>query len=162
MQSSEWSNQFFHNIMQGRLFTCRIRRILLCTWRICLKLQCPIFTAPGNLHLFGAARSPHLRIVISPAAHGDLRSAFGHWLVTMSIARLIESAPYSLTSRKDSGLYIKRKIMKRLVICCDGTWNSADQMVDGELCPTNVVRSPPVLAKQTRKVSPRLFTTTRA
>ena len=30
--------------------------------------------------------------------------------------------------------------MKRLVICCDGTWNSADQKVDGEPCPTNVVR----------------------
>lgn len=30
--------------------------------------------------------------------------------------------------------------MKRLVICCDGTWNSADQEHNGEPCPTNVVR----------------------
>lgn len=37
--------------------------------------------------------------------------------------------------------------MKRLVICCDGTWNSADQMVDGELCPTNVVRFATRVAK---------------
>jgi uncharacterized protein (DUF2235 family) len=31
--------------------------------------------------------------------------------------------------------------MKRIVLCCDGTWNSADQADDGgEPCPTNVVR----------------------
>lgn len=30
--------------------------------------------------------------------------------------------------------------MKRLVLCCDGTWNSADQERDGVPCPTNVVR----------------------
>lgn len=30
--------------------------------------------------------------------------------------------------------------MKKLVICCDGTWNSADQHNEGELCPTNVLR----------------------
>ncbi|MDH5527951.1 MAG: DUF2235 domain-containing protein [Nitrospirota bacterium] len=30
--------------------------------------------------------------------------------------------------------------MKNLVIFCDGTWNKADQAVDGVLCPTNVVR----------------------
>jgi uncharacterized protein (DUF2235 family) len=30
--------------------------------------------------------------------------------------------------------------MKRLVLCCDGTWNSADQVVEGAPCPTNVVR----------------------
>jgi uncharacterized protein (DUF2235 family) len=29
---------------------------------------------------------------------------------------------------------------KRLVICCDGTWNSADQEKGDEPCPTNVVR----------------------
>ncbi|MES2623987.1 MAG: DUF2235 domain-containing protein [Pseudomonadota bacterium] len=38
--------------------------------------------------------------------------------------------------------------MKRLVICCDGTWNSADQMVDGEPCPTNVVRFATRVAKR--------------
>ena len=30
--------------------------------------------------------------------------------------------------------------MKRLVVCCDGTWNSADQQREGVACPTNVVR----------------------
>jgi uncharacterized protein (DUF2235 family) len=30
--------------------------------------------------------------------------------------------------------------MKRIVICCDGTWNRADQLHDGEPCPTNVVK----------------------
>lgn len=30
--------------------------------------------------------------------------------------------------------------MKRLVICCDGTWNRADQEHDGQPCPTNVVK----------------------
>lgn len=29
---------------------------------------------------------------------------------------------------------------KRLVICCDGTWNSADQHQNGEPCPTSVLR----------------------
>lgn len=30
--------------------------------------------------------------------------------------------------------------MKRIVICCDGTWSSADRERDGEPAPTNVVR----------------------
>jgi uncharacterized protein (DUF2235 family) len=30
--------------------------------------------------------------------------------------------------------------MKRLVVCCDGTWNSADQKSNGRPCPTNVVK----------------------
>lgn len=30
--------------------------------------------------------------------------------------------------------------MKRLILCCDGTWNSADQVNDGAPCPTNVVK----------------------
>ena len=30
--------------------------------------------------------------------------------------------------------------MKRLVVCCDGTWNSADQQSNGKPCPTNVVK----------------------
>lgn len=29
--------------------------------------------------------------------------------------------------------------MKRLVVCCDGTWNTPDALVDGRPCPTNVV-----------------------
>lgn len=30
--------------------------------------------------------------------------------------------------------------MRRLVICCDGTWNRADQESNGRACPTNVVQ----------------------
>lgn len=30
--------------------------------------------------------------------------------------------------------------MKRLILCCDGTWNSADQEDKGAPCPTNVVK----------------------
>jgi uncharacterized protein (DUF2235 family) len=30
--------------------------------------------------------------------------------------------------------------VKRLVLCCDGTWNSADQQREGVPCPTNVVK----------------------
>ena len=30
--------------------------------------------------------------------------------------------------------------MKRIVLCCDGTWNSADQEANGAPCPTNVVK----------------------
>jgi uncharacterized protein (DUF2235 family) len=29
---------------------------------------------------------------------------------------------------------------KRLVLCCDGTWNKADQVSNGHPCPTNVVK----------------------
>lgn len=29
---------------------------------------------------------------------------------------------------------------KRLVVCCDGTWNTADQAVAGRPCPTNVTK----------------------
>lgn len=29
---------------------------------------------------------------------------------------------------------------KRLVVCCDGTWNKADQETNGRPCPTNVVK----------------------
>ena len=30
--------------------------------------------------------------------------------------------------------------MKRLILCCDGTWNRADQEKNGTPCPTNVVK----------------------
>jgi uncharacterized protein (DUF2235 family) len=30
--------------------------------------------------------------------------------------------------------------MKRLIVCCDGTWNTPDAAVDGIPCPTNVVK----------------------
>jgi uncharacterized protein (DUF2235 family) len=38
--------------------------------------------------------------------------------------------------------------MKRLVICCDGTWNSADQEENGAPCPTNVVKLASRVAKR--------------
>jgi uncharacterized protein (DUF2235 family) len=38
--------------------------------------------------------------------------------------------------------------MKRLVLCCDGTWNSADQQRDGAPCPTNVVKLAYRIAKR--------------
>src|SRR5262250_3134028 len=35
----------------------------------------------------------------------------------------------------------RRTVMpKRLVVCCDGTWNTADQAIAGEPCPTNVTK----------------------
>ena len=30
--------------------------------------------------------------------------------------------------------------MKRLILCCDGTWNRADQETKGKPCPTNVIK----------------------
>lgn len=30
--------------------------------------------------------------------------------------------------------------MKRLIVCCDGTWSRADQETNGQPCPTNVVK----------------------
>lgn len=41
--------------------------------------------------------------------------------------------------------------MKRLIVCCDGTWNRADQENHGEPCPTNVVK----LAFRVAKRDPR-------
>ena len=38
--------------------------------------------------------------------------------------------------------------MKRLVVCCDGTWNRADQTEGDTLCPTNVVKLAIRIAKQ--------------
>ena len=38
--------------------------------------------------------------------------------------------------------------MKRIVLCCDGTWNSADQEKNGTPCPTNVVKLGYRLAKR--------------
>ena len=37
--------------------------------------------------------------------------------------------------------------MKRLVICCDGTWNRADQTTNGKPCPTNVFKIASRIAK---------------
>jgi uncharacterized protein (DUF2235 family) len=37
---------------------------------------------------------------------------------------------------------------KRLVLCCDGTWNTPDQQQDGRPCPTNVTKVALGLARQ--------------
>ena len=29
---------------------------------------------------------------------------------------------------------------KRLIVCCDGTWNTPDQKEEGQICPTNIVK----------------------
>jgi uncharacterized protein (DUF2235 family) len=39
--------------------------------------------------------------------------------------------------------------MKRIVLCCDGTWNRADQGSPGDPSPTNVVRTGYLIAKAT-------------
>lgn len=38
--------------------------------------------------------------------------------------------------------------MKRIIICCDGTWNRADQEHDGVPCPTNVIKMATRIAKR--------------
>ena len=37
---------------------------------------------------------------------------------------------------------------KRLVICCDGTWNRPDQTSEGKPCPTNVTKLALAVAEQ--------------
>jgi len=38
--------------------------------------------------------------------------------------------------------------MKRLILCCDGTWNRADQEKNGIACPTNVLKAAYRVAKR--------------
>jgi uncharacterized protein (DUF2235 family) len=38
------------------------------------------------------------------------------------------------------GISIGRSHMKRIVVCCDGTWNRPDQVHDGETCASNVTK----------------------
>ena len=40
--------------------------------------------------------------------------------------------------------------MKRLIICCDGTWNKPDQMDRGVMRPTNVVKIARMIMTQAR------------
>jgi uncharacterized protein (DUF2235 family) len=47
--------------------------------------------------------------------------------------------------------------MKRLIICCDGTWNRADQEFGGEPCPTNVVKLGYRVAKRDGDVSQIIY-----
>jgi uncharacterized protein (DUF2235 family) len=37
---------------------------------------------------------------------------------------------------------------KRLVVCCDGTWNTPDQSRDGKQCPTNVTKVARAVARE--------------
>lgn len=47
--------------------------------------------------------------------------------------------------------------MKRLILCCDGTWNTADQEHNGDPCPTNVVRFACRLAKRDGPIPQVIF-----
>lgn len=40
--------------------------------------------------------------------------------------------------------------MKRIVICCDGTWNTPDQVLGGRPCPTNVTKIAEAVAPRAR------------
>lgn len=47
--------------------------------------------------------------------------------------------------------------MKRLVICCDGTWNTPDQAKEGHPCPTNVTKLALGVAESDGNVAQRLY-----
>ncbi len=47
--------------------------------------------------------------------------------------------------------------MKRLILCCDGTWNRADQESNGKPCPTNVIKIAYRLAKEAAGVEQIIF-----
>jgi len=47
--------------------------------------------------------------------------------------------------------------MKRLILCCDGTWNSADQEVNDVPCPTNVVKIAYRIAKRDGAIPQIIF-----
>lgn len=46
---------------------------------------------------------------------------------------------------------------KRLIICCDGTWNRVDQETDGAPCPTNVVKLAYRIAQRDPNGTPQLI-----
>ncbi len=47
---------------------------------------------------------------------------------------------------------------KRLVICCDGTWNSPDQKDRGQVCPSNVAKTAlAVLTRDARGTEQKIF-----
>jgi uncharacterized protein (DUF2235 family) len=45
---------------------------------------------------------------------------------------------------------------KNIVICCDGTWNTADQHADGRPCPTNVIKVARAVAPLRRDGTPQI------
>jgi uncharacterized protein (DUF2235 family) len=47
---------------------------------------------------------------------------------------------------------------KRLIVCCDGTWNTADRRIAGRLCPTNIAKMGLSIApKDSAGVSQRVY-----
>jgi uncharacterized protein (DUF2235 family) len=47
--------------------------------------------------------------------------------------------------------------MKRLILCCDGTWNTADQTANGTPCPTNVIKLAYRIAKHDMQNVPQVI-----
>lgn len=47
---------------------------------------------------------------------------------------------WGLLSQSDKQKSATSKNMKRIVICCDGTWNLPDQVHEGEVCASNVTK----------------------
>jgi uncharacterized protein (DUF2235 family) len=47
--------------------------------------------------------------------------------------------------------------MKRLVLCCDGTWSTPDQQRDGRACPTNVTKIAMAVASDDDGTDQRVF-----
>jgi uncharacterized protein (DUF2235 family) len=47
--------------------------------------------------------------------------------------------------------------MKRLVICCDGTWNSADRESNGKPCATNVLKNAVRVARRDKSDVPQII-----
>src|SRR5882762_472265 len=45
----------------------------------------------------------------------------------------MEPSPYSVRE-------VERTRVKRIVICCDGTWNRPDQVHNGKTCASNVTK----------------------
>src|SRR5690606_38993578 len=50
----------------------------------------------------------------------------------------------------------RKREMKRIAICCDGTWNRADQEENGTPCPTNVVKLAYRIAKRDDDGNPQI------
>src|SRR5918992_5605686 len=46
--------------------------------------------------------------------------------------------------------------MKRLIVCCDGTWNKPEQLNSGLLAPTNVSKLALAIARQDDEGTPQL------
>jgi uncharacterized protein (DUF2235 family) len=46
---------------------------------------------------------------------------------------------------------------KRIIVCCDGTWNTPDQREDGQGCPTNVVKMASAIAPVAQDGTPQVI-----